>query len=215
MPKHLIDRKSTANRQPPLAHNARAGVSMARDTVACDDGLALAGGLIAGTRVATDMGWLPVEELRAGDRVATFDNGMRPLRAVHVSSLHTDIAGAPRSVWPLSLPAGALGNRSALRVLPGQAVLIESDAAEALFGDAFTLVPAAVLDGHNGIAPVEPDHEISIVTLVFDGAEVIYVDGTLLAQCGGEGAAAGYPRLSEAQGRQLIVAMDAPPYPRG
>ncbi|MBN8292731.1 Hint domain-containing protein [Rhodobacter sp. NTK016B] len=209
MPKHLIDRKNAAHGQPPAR-------TVPGTRVVRDEALALAGGLIAGTRVATDMGWLPVEELRAGDRVATFDNGMRPVRAVHVSSLHTDVAGAPRGVWPLALPAGALGNRSALRVLPGQPILIESDAAETLYGDAFTLVSAAVLDGHNGIAPVEPESEISIVTLEFDGDEVIYVDGTLLAQCGADGARHdNYPRLSEAQGRQLIATMPSAHHPQG
>ena len=116
----------------------------------------IADGLIAGTLVATELGWQPVEDLRTGDRVVTFDNGMRRLKSVRISALFTNGHDAPKQVWPLLIPARALGNRDEIRILPDQAVLIESDEGEALFGDPFTMVNAGVLDGFKGITRTPP-----------------------------------------------------------
>ncbi|KPQ07694.1 MAG: Hint domain [Rhodobacteraceae bacterium HLUCCA12] len=143
----------------------------------------IAEGIIAGTLVATDMGWQPVEDLQAGDRVVTFDNGMRPLKAVGISTLWTAANQAPRAVWPLMVPERALGNRTALTLLPEQAVLIESDQAEAMFGDPFTLVSAASLEGYKGITRVPPSREMKVVSLQFNEEEVIYANGTTLVHC--------------------------------
>lgn len=178
-------------------------------------------GLIGGTLVATDLGWQPVQDLRAGDRVVTFDNGMQVLRAVRVSSLWTAQAEAPRKVWPMQVPARALGNRTEMRLMPEQAVLIESDQAEDLYGDPFMLVSAGTLEGYNGITRVPPQREVTVVTLQFQGDEVVYVNGTLLAHCpaprvetvrsadelmlsGSDGL---YLRLTDPQARRLIAAM--------
>ena len=198
----------------------------AESMVGRNDYGSLAEGLIAGTLVATEMGWQPVEDLRTGDRVVTFDNGMRPLKSVSVSTLWTVEASAPRNVWPMEVPAKALGNRETLRLLPDQSVLIESDEAEDLFGDPFMMVNAGVLDGYKGITRVPPAREMVIVTLVFDADEVVYASGTTLVHCPNEhiamvssaeelmstGSNALYQRLTDAQGRRLIDAMhDAVP----
>ncbi|WP_241525652.1 Hint domain-containing protein [Pseudophaeobacter leonis] len=37
------------------------------------------GGLLAGTHVASNLGWRPVEALCAGDKVLTFDHGMQTI----------------------------------------------------------------------------------------------------------------------------------------
>ncbi|MCB1359613.1 MAG: Hint domain-containing protein [Rhodobacter sp.] len=183
----------------------------------------VAEGLIAGSLVATDLGWLPVEDLRPGDRVVTFDHGMRPLKSVSVATLWTAAQEAPRAAWPLSIPARALGNRTEMQVLPEQALLIESDAAETLYGDAFTVVSAGALDGYRGITRVPPSREITTVTLEFDGDEVVYVNGTLLAHCPARqtetvrtaeelmawGSHGTYQRLTDAQSRRLVAAMHA------
>ena len=181
----------------------------------------MAGGLIAGTLVATELGWQPIEDLRTGDRVVTFDNGMRPLRAVRISTLWTAETEAPRSVWPLLVPVRALGNRTEMTLMPEQAVLIESDEAEAMYGDPFMLVSAGVLDGYKGITRVPPQREVTVVTLEFEGDEVVYANGTLLVHCPADrvervrgidemmstGSRGCYQRLTDMQGRKLVAAM--------
>ncbi|PVH29059.1 Hint domain-containing protein [Pararhodobacter oceanensis] len=181
----------------------------------------IASGLIAGTMVATELGWQRVEDLRSGDRVVTFDNGMRPLKTVQISTLWTAESAAPRGLWPLEVPAKALGNREAIRLLPDQAVLIESDEAEALYGDPFMMVKANVLEGYNAITRVPPMREMKIVTLVFEGDEVVYASGTTLVHCPNEqgemvhsaeemmltGGKVHYQQLTDRQARRLIDAM--------
>lgn len=182
---------------------------------------AIAEGLIAGTLVATEMGWQPVEDLRTGDRVVTFDNGMRPLKAAWISTLWTAESHAPRSAWPLEVPVRALGNRQVIRLLPKQAILFESDEAEALYGDPFTMINASVLDGYKGIARVPPAREMTVVSLEFEGDEVVYVNGTTLVHCPSGGASlvtsaeemmsvgsdALYQCLTDVQGRHLVEAL--------
>jgi len=177
---------------------------------------ALAEGLIAGTLVATDLGWQPVEDLHPGDRVVTFDNGLRPLKAVRTSTLYTAADRAPRSLWPMAVPAGALGNRQALHLLPGQNVLIESDAAETLFGQPFLMVAAGSLSGFRGLAPAVPAPVLPVVALEFADDEVVYASGTLLVHCPApqtHHAAAALPghapyqHLTDQQARILVEAM--------
>lgn len=183
----------------------------------------VAEGLIAGTLVATELGWQPVQDLRAGDRVVTFDNGMRKLTAVGISTLWTAQTSAPRSVWPVHIPKKALGNREVMSLLPNQTVLIESDQAEALFGDPFLMVSAGVLEGFNGITRVPPAREMTIVTLEFSRDEIVYANGTTLVHCpatqqqhvqGAQnivtlGSHTAYQRLTDAQGRLLVASMQA------
>ena len=182
---------------------------------------AIADGLIAGTLVATELGWQRVEDLHTGDRVVTFDNGMQRLKSVRISTLWTSEHSAPRKTWPLEVPKGVLGNRTTMQILPEQTLLIESDVAEQMFGDPFTMVPAGALDGYKGIARVPPKREMIVVALEFDREEVVYANGTTLVHCANTrvnlvrsaeemmmtGAKGQYPRLPLAQGRRLVEAM--------
>lgn len=185
----------------------------------------IAEGMVAGTLVATEMGWLPVEDLRPGDRVVTFDNGMVPVRDAGLSQLMTGGSRVPRAYWPLLVPEKALGNRKEMLLLPEQSVLIESDEGENLFGDPFLLVAASALDGFRGIERVPPAPEMNIVTLRFDSEEVVYANGMVLMHCPKpvaekrispeelieDGHESHYQRLPRAQSAMLIQAMHASP----
>jgi hypothetical protein len=178
----------------------------------------IAEGLLAGTLIATEMGWQDVRDLQPGDRIVTFDNGMQPLRALRESVLMTGGEQTPRLTWPLHVPSGALGNRSDLTLLPEQAVLIETDVAEDLFGDPFTLVVAGGLEGYKGISRAAPAREMRVYTLEFAGEEIVYANGTTLLHCPrqtarrvtsaeelmGVGATSLYARLPRAQSETLV-----------
>lgn len=173
-----------------------------------------ADGLLAGTLVATEAGWQRAEDLHPGDRVVTFDNGMQPLRGIARERIR-----APQ----MAVPGRALGNRREMALLPGQMILIESDAAEARYGDPFTLVPSAALEGHRGITRTARGDEGEMVWLEFDSDEIVYAEGTVLAHCPRRrpeivatvdelihsGRANPYRLLPPAQGRALIAAMGA------
>lgn len=183
----------------------------------------LAEGMLASTLVATEMGWLPASDLRPGDRVVSFDNGMVVLRDAAVSRLSTGGGHLPRAYWPLLVPEQALGNRREMLLLPEQNVLIESDEGEDLFGDPFLLVAASALDGYKGITRVAPAPEMKIVSLRFDDEQVVYANGMVLMHCPtpvhvglvspdeliARGHAARYQHLPRAQSTMLMQAMRA------
>jgi len=140
-------------------------------------------GLIAGARIATSLGWRPVEALAEGDLVLTFDAGLQPVTKITRTPIWANPKTAPRRFWSLHIPAGALGNRAALDVLPGQYVMIESDAGEKLFGDPFSLIKADVLDGLNGIHAAPVAHNCEAVVLHFETDQVVFDQSGLLYYC--------------------------------
>lgn len=146
-------------------------------------GFGQAEGIVAGTRIATAMGWRAVESLAPGDMVMTFDHGMRPVISVERLALWSGHGRCPRSLMPLAVPVGALGNSAPMLLLPEQTVLVESDLAEQVFGDPFALIPAAALEGYRGIDRITPHQTVEIVLIRFAEAEVIYANGTGMIHC--------------------------------
>lgn len=143
----------------------------------------LAAGFAAGTDIATPDGWRSVEDLVPGDRVLTFDHGSRAVRSVRRGRLWRGGRMCPRPLWPLWVPKGALGNTTPLTLLPEQSVLVESDLAEALFGDPFVLLPAHMLDGLWGIHRLPPERPVEVIVPLFDRPEVAFANGAALMFC--------------------------------
>lgn len=143
----------------------------------------LGSGLVAGTLVATAMGWRPVECLIQGDLVLTFDGGMQPVRAVKKGLHWNGPQSCPKALLPLQIPAGALGNQIQMTLLPEQCTMLESDAADMLFGDPFTLLKAAELDGFRGIMRAIPDTHLEVVQLQFNDDEVVFANFGALVFC--------------------------------
>ena len=149
-----------------------------------DGGLFLqTSGLVAGTVVASALGWRAVEALAVGDGVLTFDNGMQRIEEVHRLHLWPDAARSAPASWPVVVPEGALGNRTALTLLPDQGVMIESDTACEVFGDPFAVVPAQSLVGVRGIDRRAPTGPVELVALVFAEPQVIHAGGGALIHC--------------------------------
>lgn len=181
---------------------------------------AVAEGLLHGTPVATPSGWRPVESLSPGDLVLTFEDGPVPLIEVWSQPLPTGQGLSAQVHWPFAIPAGALENRVPLVLLPEQRVLIESDAAEDLYGDPFALIPAAALQGYRGIDLTRPEPVAIAVRLGFSRDQIIYAGrGALIACPSPDLAGAGdveaqaeraeYPTLSLAEARHLVACLMA------
>lgn len=143
----------------------------------------MASGLVAGTVVATAMGWRPVEAIVEGDMVLTFDRGLQPVRRVYRGALWTSPEPCPRALWPLKVPEGAVGNQQELVLVPEQSVLVESDTADLLFDDPFALVSASDLEGFRGIERMVPFGAVDVVQLQFDEDEVIFAASGALIFC--------------------------------
>ena len=161
-------------------------------------------GLVVGTMVATAVGWRTVETLREGDKVMTFDGGLQPITGIKQGMLWTAPSVCPEPLWPLSVPEGALGNAQSMTLLPDQPVMVESDAAEDIYGDPFVLVPASVLEGRLGIERVLPAAPVEVVALCFEKDEMVYVNGSALAFCPSHSAGTAMPldEMTEEHGAQ-------------
>ena len=150
----------------------------AETTGAYDGGLATATtGLMAGTRVASNLGWRAVEALTVGDSVLTFDNGMQQITEVRRTVMWTDAPDTAAALWPVIVPAGALENRTELTLLADQGVLVECDAAQDIYGDPFAVIPAQSLVGVRGITRAAPQQQIELIVMSFAEEQVIYAEG--------------------------------------
>ena len=140
-------------------------------------------GLVVGTRIATATGWRPVEAIAAGDRVLTFDAGLQTVTRVERLRLWSEDDPCPQQFWPMEVPAGALGNRERMLILPGQNIMLESDTAEDLYGDPFSLIPAGAMEGVRGIDRVPPEQDVEIVLLHFPEEQVVFAENGALFLC--------------------------------
>lgn len=163
---------------------AERGMTYATEKSGAWDGMpGAASGLVAGTRVATRMGWRPVEAIAVGDEVLTFDHGLQTVIEVRREAVWTGTTACPQHLWPLVVPANALGNLKETSLLPEQHVLVESDAADDFLGDPFAMLPAAALEGFRGIRREEPADMIEVVTIHFRRDEVVFANiGALFFQ---------------------------------
>lgn len=140
-------------------------------------------GILLGTRLATNFGWCCVEALQPGDRVLTFDHGMQTVAHVRRTVLFADAVCIPAHLRPVTVPAGALGNRAPMHLLPEQGVLVESDAADDIYGDPFAILPAVALTGYRGIHRNVTPAQIEVISISFDAPQVIFVEGGALLYC--------------------------------
>lgn len=171
-------------------------------------------GLLAGTLIATDEGWRPVEGIVPGDMVLTFDNGMQPVAGIHRIEIKRDSVPAHKA-FTMLVPAGVLGNRKDMILLPSQEVIVESDMAEIDFGEPFVLVQTLMLDGYRGIRKVPLTRDLSIHMLTFENEQIIHASGAALISCRAEAdfsplgaadrskAVQTYNRLTHAQVKQV------------
>lgn len=138
-------------------------------------------GMVAGTKVATNTGWAKVETIREGQQVLTFDGGLQTVIAITRHMLIADVRDV--ASWPLFVPAGALGNREDMTILPHQSVLIESDAAEAMTGDPFALIAGTALNGLRGIGQSRPSEWVEVIELHFAQDEIVFANIGALFLC--------------------------------
>ncbi|QYX56105.1 Hint domain-containing protein [Roseovarius sp. SCSIO 43702] len=176
--------------------------------------LHLTSGIIAGTLVATPRGWRRVETLEPGDRVLTFDNGMQEVTRVDRQVVWTGEAHCPRDFWAVDVPAEMIGNDAPVRLLPGQALMVESDEAEMLYGDAFVVIPARALADVPGVERSPIDGRVTSVVLRFASEEVVFSKSGALYLCAAsrdfldfDANDGGYEVLPDTLARDVIAAM--------
>lgn len=162
-------------------------------------------GLIAGTLVEGTNGWLPVEDLRIGDAVQSYDGGL-----ARVVGLDRDWTSAEIGAYVVHLPGGALDNCSDLMLLPGQNVLVDTLNDEKMTDDLVALIPAAALDGVFGASRLRIEKPLEVISPRFADDEAIFVNSGTLLHCPGIRQTVGQPasdffaQLDLAQAQSLL-----------
>lgn len=133
-----------------------------------------------GTRIATPMGTVPVESLRAGDRVITRDNGIRQISWIGQKRLDPAALAVAPALAPVLIRRGALGADMPDRdmmVSPQHRMLVSHELAEVMFGEREVLVAARHLTGLDGVDVAMPLDGITYLHVMFENHEVILADG--------------------------------------
>jgi Ca2+-binding RTX toxin-like protein len=132
-----------------------------------------------GTMIATPRGEVPVETLRAGDKIVTRDNGLQEIRWVGQKALSwQDMAAAPH-LRPVLVKRGSLGNglpERDMMVSPNHRLLVANDRTALYFDEHEVLVSAKHLVGSTGIHAVE-SMQTTYIHFMFDQHEVVLSDG--------------------------------------
>jgi Ca2+-binding RTX toxin-like protein len=132
-----------------------------------------------GTMIATPRGEVPVETLRAGDRIVTRDNGLQEIRWVGQKPLTwTDMAAAPH-LRPVLVRQGSLGNglpERDMMVSPNHRLLVANDRTALYFDEHEVLVSAKHLVGSDGVHAVE-SMQTTYIHFMCDQHEVVLSNG--------------------------------------
>ncbi len=133
-----------------------------------------------GSLILTSEGNVPVEDLRVGDLVETFDNGLQEIR--WVGSSHVNSVGLLTNpkLYPIRIGKGALGwgfPEKELIVSPQHRVLISSKIAKRIFDTAEVLVAANKLVGIDGIEVITDVNEVDYFHILFDQHELVFANG--------------------------------------
>lgn len=135
---------------------------------------------VRGALIETESGVVPVEELRAGDKILCADGEYKTLRLALSRKISAREIDANPKLQPVRIMAGALGHgmpQRDLLVSRQHRMLVSSAICERMFGLEQVLVSAIKLTSLPGIF-VDPDHgEVEYFHLLFDHHEVIFAEG--------------------------------------
>ena len=134
----------------------------------------------AGTRVKTAEGLRAIETVKVGDLVETLDRGLQPVRWVGRQSHSAQVLQLAPKLRGIVIGKGALGHglpRADVCVSRHHRIMLQSDLAHRLFGQAQVLVPAHRLIGLPGVASCDYAGGIDYCHLLFDRHELLMVEG--------------------------------------
>ena len=132
-----------------------------------------------GTLIATPKGEVPVEMLRAGDRIITRDNGIQEIRWVGRKDMGWHDLVANPHLKPVLIRQGSLGNglpERDMMVSPNHRVLVANDRTALYFDEHEVLVSAKHLVAGKGIDSVNAVGA-SYIHFMFDRHEVVLSNG--------------------------------------
>ncbi|WP_291732992.1 Hint domain-containing protein [Leisingera sp. F5] len=171
--------------------NSDTGLVEINQTVPC---------FLRGTMIRVPGGEIPVEDLRPGMEVLTYDNGPQVLQWAGSRR----IACTPGTA-PIRFARGSCGNTRDLYVSPQHRMLVCGSRAELLFGEDEVLVKAKDLVNDSTIRPALDLQEAEYVHLLFGRHQILWADGALSESYQpGPQTAAGFDAGTLAEIRELF-----------
>lgn len=128
-------------------------------------------GLVAGTRVATPMGYVAVERLGAGDRVLTADGGIASLVRVEI----TEVAALGAQA-PVCIGTGVMDNMRPVRLAQHHRIRVAGWRADVQFDAETVLATAASFVNGTDIVIETSEAPVRYVHLMLDRHAVILAE---------------------------------------
>jgi hypothetical protein len=122
----------------------------------------------AGTRILTDAGEVPIEDLKIGDRIITPANGFRPIKWIGRRSYGGRFLRSNPTLWPIRIRAGAIADgvpRRDLFVSPGHSLALDG-----------LLIPAEKLVNRVSILSVEGLEQVDYLHLELDSHDLVFAE---------------------------------------
>lgn len=136
-----------------------------------DRGAVARTGFVAGTRIATPMGYVAVERLAPGDRVLSVDG--RHIRLLWVGLTCREGCAATA---PVRIATGMLDNMRPLRLGQGHRLRVSGRRAELMFGTGTALVTArSLVDGRDAVIEAQAG-PVTYAHLMFDRPEIVLAE---------------------------------------
>ena len=132
-----------------------------------------------GTLIATPRGEVPVEELKAGDKVLTRDNGIQEIRWFGAKHLDWAQLCANPHLKPVLIRRGSLGHglpERDMMVSPNHRMLVANDRTALYFEEHEVLVAAKHLVGAKGVQSIDAAGT-TYLHMLFDRHEVVLANG--------------------------------------
>ncbi|MCJ8140405.1 Hint domain-containing protein [Falsirhodobacter halotolerans] len=131
---------------------------------------------VAGTPVQTATGPAAAETLTAGDRIATMDHGLQPIRWAGTIQVTAPMLQAMPNLRPVRIRAGALGRgmpTADLLVSPQYRVTVAPDIARRMFAASDVRIAAKHLIGLAGIGLATEVTEVTYCHLLCDECDIV------------------------------------------
>ncbi|EEE37777.1 hypothetical protein RKLH11_1614 [Rhodobacteraceae bacterium KLH11] len=140
------------------------------------------GGLLHGTKIATTIGWKPVERLVAGDLVRTLDHGFQELRRVCVDQIVVPGDERRPDHLPVLVPSRAAYNGRPVWLMPEQGMALDQGKL-GVGVDGLRVIPARMLSGVGRLKSDMPAQSFDVTSLFFDRDELVFIEGGFQAYC--------------------------------
>ncbi len=167
---------------------------------------------VEGTLIATENGPVPVEDLRVGQKVKTFEGRFAPIS--WIGERRFEAAELEMHPWlrPIQIKPDAFGpgtpNRD-LFVSPQHKLCLSGWQAELFFGESEILVPACFLINGDSVCRVDNLNPVRYFHFVLDRHEIIFAEG-LAAEtlCIGQMALAGFDKEQRRELQAFLSGVD-------